>query len=233
MIRLDWDSEFWGVDIFNIDESDIFYKSGVIDEIIKNKDNYVIQALISDYKVKQIQQMEEGGFRFVESKITLKKSINQTIYIDFCNFKKIEEKEIRSYKDVFFDLYGKVSRYSLFPNEKINYFYYTWVVNSIYGKMDDECIGYYIDNQLAGFATYRYRDGETIIGLIGVFPDFQNKGISQKILYYINNDAIEKGHKIVSISTQGINSKAINAYIKNGFYFDSIKYWFYMNGGTI
>jgi len=99
--------------------------------------------------------------------------------------------------------------------------------------MDDRCIGYYVDNQLAGFITFKYRDDKAIVGLVGVFPEFQKKGISQKLLDYVNYNAINQGFRQVSISTQGRNLKAINAYIKNGFFLDSIKYWYYLKGGKI
>lgn len=226
--RLDWDSKFWGVNIYTIEENDHLDHKDIFSNTIADFDEYLIQALIPDQDVEQINILEEKGFRFVETKITLIKAIHHAEEIDINNFKKVEKPEIQKYKNEFYNMYGEVSRYALFSKEKINDFYYTWVINSVDSMMDDKCIGYYVDNQLAGFITYRFKDDEVLIGLVGVFPQFHKRGISQKMLDYVNNDGLTQGTKRVLISTQGINLKAVNAYIKNGFSFDNIKHWYYM-----
>lgn len=230
MKRLTWDSEFWGIDIFHIDENDSFYQLGLIDNSFDVKDEFLVQALISDNKVKQINLLEQRGFRFIQSKIMLKKTARQITEIDMNNFKQVEKSDLLRYKDKFYDMYAQVSRFEVFPKDRINDFYYTWVINSIDGKMDDKCIGYYAANDLAGFITYQMKNNETKVGLVGVFSPFQNKGISQKLLGYLNNDAVITGFRDVSISTQGKNLNAINAYIKNGFFFDNIMHWYYLKG---
>jgi ribosomal protein S18 acetylase RimI-like enzyme len=231
MKRLKWDSDFWGIEIFNIDEDDSFYQHGYIeDKIIKSRDDYMIQALVSDSFREQINLLEQKNFRFVESKITLKKTVNYPAELESRDYKTVSKKELFDYKNYFYDLYANISRYQLLKKDKINEFYYTWVLNSIDGSMDDTCIGYYAGDQLAGFITYKTKINITYIGLLGVFPQFQKRGISQKLLNFLNNEVINKGLNEISVSTQGKNIKAINAYIKNGFYFDNIKHWYYLKG---
>ena len=228
MKKLEWDSEFWGIDLFSIPENDKSWDQDLLSSIRNNEKLYLIQALISENEVGLINSLENEGFRFVESKITLKNKPMIKAIIDENQFKEIEKHELEAYKNDFFNLYGKVSRFGRFEKEKINDFYYTWMINSIDGKMDDKCIGYYMDHQLAGFITYKYQNNRLAIGLVGVIPKFQKNGISQKLLDYVNDKAITKGYNEVLVSTQGKNKKAINAYIKNGFIFESIKQWYYL-----
>lgn len=232
MKRLDWDSQFWGVDIYNVDDI-ISFKKKEINDIQKNSGKWLIQALIPENYTSRINILEDNGFRFIENKITLKKNITKRIEVDYENFNKIKKQEIDSKRNLFYPLYGDITRFNLFSKEKINDFYYKWVINSIKGQLDDKCIGYYIENQLAGFVTYRFNVNGVVIGLFGIFPEFQRKGISQKLLAYVNNDSIKNNYSKVFVSTQGKNINAINAYVKDGFVIYTIKQWYYLKGGQI
>ncbi|MGV8906553.1 MAG: GNAT family N-acetyltransferase [Acetobacterium sp.] len=228
MNKLIWDSNFWGIELFSISENSKCWDQDSFLKIQKRDKLWLIQGLISENEVDNINCFENKGFRFVESKITLKNKVTKRVNISEDQFKNIEKCELAEFKDDFYNLYGKFSRFSLFPEEKINDFYYAWMINSIDGTMDDACIGYYINRQLAGFITYKNEDNRLLIGLVGVFPKFRKQGISQKLLGYANNSAINQGCGEILVSTQGKNSKAINAYIKSGFIFESIKQWYYL-----
>lgn len=228
MRRLEWDSGFWNVDVWEIEVADSFYDSGVMDIGPACRGRYLIQVLVPITEIHKIGLLEKAGFSFAESKITLRKPVKDMSVTDTGNIRKVEKSEIEHYKDIFYGMYGNVSRYELFPPEKINEFYCTWVSKSIDGILDDTCVGYYDDGHLAGFITYKCRDNKAVVGLIGVFPQFQKKGISQKLLGYLNNDAMHAGLDEIVISTQGVNLKAINSFIKSGFLFDSIQHWYYL-----
>ena len=53
------------------------------------------------------------------------------------------------------------------------------------------CIGYYTEGSLGGFVTYKILEQKLIIGLLGVFPEYQGKRISQNLLHFIENVAIK------------------------------------------
>jgi dTDP-4-amino-4,6-dideoxy-D-galactose acyltransferase len=231
MRKLKWDSEFWGFDIINIDEDDEFYYNGSIDWSLCTNSYFLVQALIEDSKIQQINFLEDKGFRFVESKVTLLKPVGKLIEIEEDNFSQVKETDLLPYINEFYNMYGDISRFNLFPEDKVNDFYYRWVVNSISGTMDDKCVGYYVANKLAGFITYKFRGNEAKVGLVGVFSDYRNRGISQRLLNYLYSDAAKVGLSQISISTQGKNLYAMNSYIKNGFFFNSIKHWYYYIGG--
>ncbi|WP_226678986.1 GNAT family N-acetyltransferase [Mesobacillus jeotgali] len=227
MYKLEWDSNFWSVDVYNVDDSYNFSTSMV--ETIKHS-NWLVQALVPEQERDVINSLENYGFRFVETKVNLVKKVLEKREIEKDAFKKIQHHEIEIHKNDFYTLFGEISRFYFFKKEMINNFYYLWLINSIDGKMDDECIGYYINGKLAGFITYKDKNGEVSIGLLGVFPEFQKKGVSQQLLNWINNKTLENGNASISVSTQGKNYYALNSYIKNGFMLMNIQNWYYLRG---
>ncbi len=226
--RMDWDSKFWGIVVYNATKGKERIFDNTFNFSMPNCNSFIIQALVEDPDIDYINFLEDNNFRFVETKITLKKEVKSRSDVSN-DCKKVAFDDIEIKKNEFYNLFGKFSRYSLFGRKRVNEFYYTWVVNSIKGEMDDECIGYYDENELAGFTTFKIRSNDLIIGLIGVFSKHQGKSISQRLLNSINKIALDNNCKTIYISTQGKNLKAINAYIKNGFFFDSIRHWYYFN----
>ncbi len=222
--KLKWDTDFWGVSIYNLQNINGFDIQTFLNS---NKSKLLIQALVSEKEINLIEEIPDIRFSFCESKVNLINDVLSVKEIVESYFKKIEIFELEKIKHVFFELYGKNTRYSIFGKEKINEFYYTWVINSIAGKMDDECYGYYIDDELAGFITFSYKDYGLSIGLVGVLPRFQKRGVAQNMLDFVNNMAFKKKLTRISVSTQGKNITAINAYLKNGFMIENIKYWYY------
>lgn len=228
--KMIWDSNFWGIDIYNASKCDQDYN---FNHKELNSGSFVIQALTTDKDIKYINFLEKVGFRFFENKISLVKRVPKAsdfFETDLYKFVKIDE--LIPFKNEFYKLYGEVSRFSFFSKEKVNEFYYSWVVNSIKGELDDNCIGYYTEGALGGFVTYKIIEQKLVIGLVGVFPKYQGRKISQTLLYCIENIAIKNTCNEIYVSTQGKNIKAFNAYIKSGFLIDDIKQWYYLKEGV-
>ena len=227
--KMNWDSNFWGVNIYNVSQryEDSNYKWG-FDKTVESKP-FIIQALTTDKDIEYINYLEEYGFRFIESKVNLVKKVQKiSDILEHGLFRDVKFEELIEYKDEFYNLYGEVSRFSFLPKEKVNEFYYKWVVKSIKGELDDNCIGYYVEGALGGFVTYKIIEQKLIIGLVGIFPEYQGKKISQNLLHYIENVAVINNCSEIYVSTQGKNIKAINAYIKSGFFIEDIKHWYYL-----
>lgn len=230
--KMDWDTSFWGVDIYNANKCCDITKYELSLDRELNSSPFIIQALATDSDIEYINFLEDNEFRFVESKVNLVKSVQDKIDIVEVNaFRDARLEEFHLNKDTFYSLYGGVSRFSFLGKRKVNEFYYKWITKSIKGELDDNCVGYYSEESLEGFITYKVVNKNLIIGLVGVFPKYQGKKVSQKLLCYINNLAINNGCNKIYVSTQGKNIKAINAYIKSGFFIDSIKHWYYFKGG--
>lgn len=216
--KLSWDSQYWEKEIYNADN---------IADIPADNKAELIQCLIPCHDVNQINLACSKGFKFIQGKVTLEKPIKNNKEIDKKYFKPLKLDELEIHKDIFYDMYGAYTRHPMFSKQKINDYYYCWIANTIKGQLDDECISYYIGNEAAGFITYKKKGDTLVIGLVGVFPKFQRRGLSQKLLNYADYYAFKNGCKTISVATQDSNITAINAYIKHGYNIGTIDYWFY------
>lgn len=102
----------------------------------------------------------------------------------------------------------------------------TWLFDDI---NKGECLGFYQNHRLSGFAILCNHNQITNILYLAVQRDLQNQGIGTYILEYINN--IKKNLLVVDIENE--NSKADNFqqrirrkqfYLKNGFLETGIEY---------
>lgn len=226
MEKLIWDTRFWGVDIYQVTSLDYDINK------LKSSNPILIQALINVSHLKKINTLEENNFKFVESKITLYKDVvSNTRVRNDQNFRHIDTETLFYFRDSLNNMFINNTRYNIFSKEKINDFYFTWLLNSIKGEMDDACIGFFLKDNLAAFVTYKIKGNAISIGLLGVLPDFQGKGISQLLLNYIETLAIRDSLNVINISTQGKNLPALNSYIKSGFKVQSIDHWYYYRRG--
>lgn len=230
MKKLEWDSNYWGIDVYHVNKKKDFDLKILLQKKGNKNETWLVQALLPINQVEETNSLENEGFKFIETKINMIKILQEKVDVDFNKFRKIKKLDLKDKKNVFFELYGRFSRFNTFDVSKVNNFYYLWVINSINGSMDDECIGYYSEDKLMGFITYKFQLNEVSIGLLGVFPEFQKKGISQQLLNYVNNEAIKKRYSKINVSTQGKNYNAINTYIKNGYIVNDIKNWYYLEG---
>lgn len=218
MKKLTWDSDFWGIDVYNVENSEKI-------EVIKNK-KYLFQTLLDRDDLLD-NSYHNNDFQLIETKINLVKEIKETKTLDKSLFRAINEEDLVKYKNEFFDLFGKNSRFRIFPKQKVNDFYYIWLLNSIKEEYDSYVIGFFIENNLAGFITYKILTDSIHIGLVGVFKDYQRQGISSKMIQYVENQLIDSHLSKIRISTNSFNLPALNNYIKNGFLIEDIKYWYY------
>lgn len=230
--KMEWDSAFWGIDFYNVINKEVTIDKLIYLTEIPNDRPYIIQALLYDSEIEQINNLEALGFRFVENRVTLSKKIEINENSDRLNLpfviKNVRLEDIENRKDEFQALFGENSRHALLGKEKNNDYYYTWVKNGINGTFDDACIGAYENDSLAGFCAYRIREKQLIMGIMGVFNEFQRRYVSQFILSKICDIAHENECKEILSPTQGRNIKTINAHIKLGFLVKEIESCYYL-----
>lgn len=218
MKKLTWDSAFWGIDIYDAQIGDSLK--------IDKSSNYIIQFLCNQNEVLEIEYKKQ--LKYIETKITLKKDVKDVNQVETDLFKELTISDLDIYKNDFYELFGRNSRYRMFPKNKVNEFYYVWLVNGINDVENTKVIGYYQNNKLAGFVSYKIFPDFIQIGLIGVFKEYQRKGISHKLLSIVENKVIDQKLKTLRIATNSFNQPALNTYIRKGFIIDEIKYWFYI-----
>lgn len=207
--KLDWDSNFFGLQIAEYKES---IQSNRSNQDIPFDLIYVISNL--DKRIK----FEGFTKTFQENKLVyLKKNlIHQPIQTD----------KIRSFKDSNFDreeLYGlafesgKYSRFKRdnnFKEEQFKKLYKVWVDNSIDSNYATDVIIYVEENKIVGFVTFKISEDIGTIGLIAVLSNMQGKGVGKQLIKYVENRLIEKGIFKLSIPTQKDNIEACSFYEK-------------------
>jgi ribosomal protein S18 acetylase RimI-like enzyme len=71
---------------------------------------------------------------------------------------------------------------------------------------------------LLGYILFKVTNNICTIELIAVKSEYQNMKLGTKLLSFLNTHAIKNKISKIVVGTQISNLKAINFYIKNGFY---------------
>ena len=201
--RLAWDSDFWGMNFYDLVGSpELNYG-----EIQKP---YLIQSKLEKTNIDERQRLEVNGYQCVEQKITLLKQVENE-HNTCVDIRPIKLSEVENLKDEIGLIFVENSRYRMFDVHKVKDFYYRWLANSCIGTMDPYIDGYFIDNQLAGFVSYRVKNNILVIGLFGVLIPYQGKGIAKILLEHVNYMANHMQLDSISVSTQGSNRNALKA----------------------
>ncbi|CAH0344289.1 GNAT family N-acetyltransferase [Bacillus sp. CECT 9360] len=78
----------------------------------------------------------------------------------------------------------------------------------------EEFVGYFIDEKLAGAISYSPENGTLVICRLIVDPEHFRKGIAEKLINHLEK---VPNHKKIIVSTGKENQPAINLYKKHGF----------------
>ncbi len=217
--NLKWDSDFWGLDFYE-------YNLEMTYDFESLKKPYIVQVKIP-VGSNSLITLDELGFECVERKVNLiKDSMHRNEHIDK-NIHPLKVEDLNGLESEIGSLFVKHSRYRFLNLQKVEYFYTHWLINSCNASMDTHAYGYFIQNQLAGFVTFRLEDDRLIIGLFGVLVNNQGKGIGSSLLRFVESKACDLGLKAILVSTQKTNLNAINVYQKNGYEIESEELWFY------
>ncbi|MBA4320468.1 MAG: hypothetical protein C0412_18880 [Flavobacterium sp.] len=209
--HLDWDSSFFNKKIGLLDLSnncpyseiqndyDLIYvisKEDIVVDIANFKQSYTENKIVFSKKIVQNKALVETNI-FSESKDSHRKEIYELAFES-----------------------GKFSRFKLDPNfhqtgfEKL---YKKWVDNSFNKEFADAVLVYKEQNTILGFVTYKVWDKQASIGLIGVCPKYQGKGIGKKLIQYVEMELANKGVNELRIPTQLQNEMACKFYTKMGY----------------
>lgn len=208
--KLEWDSNFFGIEI-----GEILYE-GKLSE--SNFDEYKLIYLKT--KIDSSPEIKNFENTFSETKLIFEKKLyqNNNLTSNIYSFKDLKIDKSLIYQLAFES--GKFSRFNLdsnFGNVKFQELYKTWVDNSISSFFADDLLVYSDKNEILGFITYKKEGKEATIGLIAVSPYYQGKGIGSQLLKTVENKLVNDKIEILSIPTQEINEAACKFYKKQGY----------------
>lgn len=228
--KLNWDSDFFGFGIAQLEETDEKIESlNGLEDFIKSNNIKVVQSLVDIKNIQFIELLENSSFHYVDTRVDFVmdlNKINNTSNFDFATIKDVPE--ILKIADKLYDL----SRFynPFFNEDKANELFKLWAEKAVKGEFDNICLksSDNLNDTVNGFVTIKYLNKtEARIGLIGVSKNHLGKGIGTKLINSAISFLKEKNFERLYIATQGKNLGALNLYIKSGFKIKSLHNWFY------
>lgn len=226
--KLDWDSEFFGLNIASINTESNDIDFGSIENFVKENKIEFVQACCQTSDRTLINKLEKEGFNFCDLRVTysidLRKISPEKGKIIFA-----DENDIPAIKEIAGKVFLQDSRYNYekFDIEKVKEFYQTWAEKAVYGTFDDFCLKSKDNGSLTGFISGKFREGIANIGLVGVSENYQGKGVGTELMKGFFDYCLKKGVSNVEVVTEGRNLRANNYYIKSGYGLKSIESWYY------
>ena len=126
---------------------------------------------------------------------------------------------------------GKYSRFKTdgqLPDGSYEKLYRIWIEKSVSKEIADKVFVYVDDDRILGLITVKIRNGHGEIGLLGIHPDAQGKGIGSKLISAAENYVFSEGLGVMEVATQYGNSPACRFYAKNGYSVKSIFNYYHL-----
>jgi dTDP-4-amino-4,6-dideoxy-D-galactose acyltransferase len=219
--RLDWDSQFFGMEVFAVNLStgnediDIQKIAGTLRKEGAGLAYFFLQQKTTGWQ----QQLAAVGAILYDEKVTYSKQLGP---LSGAPPEKIE-RYMGGATDELLELAflaGHDSRFKKDPRLSpfFERFYTMWVINSLNGSMADRVFVYRTENRIAGLVSCKIGNDKTgNVGLIATAAAYQGKGIGTALLrateaYYSGNDVATS-----TVVTQKSNSQACFFYEKAGF----------------
>jgi dTDP-4-amino-4,6-dideoxy-D-galactose acyltransferase len=225
--RLDWDSQFFGMEVFGVtltagnEEIDMQQLAGTLRGEGAGLAYFFLQQQTPDRQ----QQLAEIGAILYDEKVTYSKQLRSptgTPPMSGTPPDKIE-RYMGEATDELLELAflaGHDSRFKKDPRLSpfFERLYTMWVINSLNGSMADRVFVYRTENRIAGLVSCKIGNDKTgNIGLIATRAAYQGKGVGTALLrateaYYSGNNVVTS-----TVVTQKSNSQACLFYEKVGF----------------
>jgi dTDP-4-amino-4,6-dideoxy-D-galactose acyltransferase len=231
---LPWDSEFFGVRIGSVLPHRLDGATVAAIRAFREEERIDCLYFLADLgDGATIRMAEDLGFRMVDVRITLERRGPgpRTESAGDVLIRPAEERDLpiltslarENHVDTRFYYDGR------FPRERCDALYAAWIENGVRGQADRVLVPE-IDGRAAGYITC-HREGPPRIGLLGVGPAAQGRGIGGRLiraaLAWFAGEGIER----VSVVTQGRNVRAQRAYQREGFQTSAVEVWYHGWGG--
>ncbi len=224
--KLAWDSSFFNVPVYNLNEDDIenidishelgYFKKGMI------------QCKLNIMNSKSLETLIQNNFLIESVGITYKKKIKEfpVIALEFATDKD-EAVILKIAHGMFSNTRFKDCYFGLNSAERL---YSYWIGAAIRGEHDDCClVKKDKDGTITGFVTVRNVENYINIGLIAVDVRHQKKGIGQELMQLAEIYALSNNIENIMVTTQYDNIPARKMYKVTGYLEDTIFYWLYLN----
>ena len=215
--RLNWDSDFFGLNIGKLVLSD---EDDFLKPEIEGLLDYDLVYIFTNHGYK----MPVIGANLVDCKVIYKKSISCNVEANSNVVAFSESKPSPSLYELALHS-GVYSRFRLdnkMPAGSYEKLYRKWIEQSVCKVMADEVLCYYYNGKIVGMVTVAVKDNVGSIGLVAVDSSCRGVGIGSVLLESVDSYLFGKGVRVVEVATQLDNIKARSWYEKNGYIVDSM-----------
>ncbi|WP_145518702.1 dTDP-4-amino-4,6-dideoxy-D-galactose acyltransferase [Yersinia bercovieri] len=194
------------------------------------------QAKVPTHRLDLIDSLGQLGFKLVEGEVDLSLAVDINTGIGTENASSEAEGKPRVATAADIPLLRSVAastfalsrfRAPWYDPQDSGRFYALWAEKAVLGTFDHQCL--LVMNSLGqpvGFVTLRdLQDGSARIGLLGVFPDSQGKGIGTSLMLAAKQWCHSHGLPRLRVATQMSNIAALRLYIRSGASIESTAYW--------
>ncbi|WP_145493466.1 dTDP-4-amino-4,6-dideoxy-D-galactose acyltransferase [Yersinia aleksiciae] len=194
------------------------------------------QAKVPTHRLDLIDSLGQLGFKLVEGEVDLSLAvdINTGIGTENAIPEADDKSRVATVADIPLLRSVAASTFALsrfrapwYDPQDSGRFYALWAEKAVLGTFDHQCL--LVMNSLgqpAGFVTLRdLQDGSARIGLLGVFPDSQGKGIGTSLMLAAKQWCHRHGLPRLRVATQMSNIAALRLYIRSGASIESTAYW--------
>lgn len=224
---LPWDSDFFGFRTGKLEVSE-YNAPNIISCVDKalSEVTELIYLIVPD----KIDRKEIFTESLVDQKVLFRKSLRDQDG-DVSEIKEYTEMSVSP------ELYeialesGKYSRFktdSKLPSGSYEKLYRIWIEKSVSKEIADKVFVYKRNDLILGLITVKIKNTFGEIGLLGIHPDAQGKGIGSKLIYAAESYVISEGKSVMEVATQYGNSPACKFYKKNGYSVKSILNYYHI-----
>ncbi len=228
--KRNWDSVFFGFEVGSLFINKKMPADVLTDLLNKAKEKFRLLYIISNTKNNVLPGNFEKHKTYIDERIIFAKEVNSRQHN--------RDDQITEYAGttdlaVLYDLAfesGKYSRFKMdkhFGEESFNRLYRLMIDNALTKAYADKV---FIKNshKIEGFVTVKQKEAYMDIGLIGVDPDFQGRGVGSLLMNRVEDYTFEKGINKIEVLTQQQNTIARRFYEKQGFHEARKEYIFHL-----
>jgi dTDP-4-amino-4,6-dideoxy-D-galactose acyltransferase len=234
--KLDWDSAFFGFPIGQFAE----HRFTDIQELDRELDHARQQGLRCLYFLADstdpltVSLSEQRGFTLVDVRMLLEnvgvQKTSDTLPLEGWLVDDARSSDLPYLEEISNQL-SRVSRFAFDPRfgeEKAAAMYRVWIRKSLNGYAEMiKVVRNAVDQRPVGLITCRSKGPCTSIQLIGIHDKYFGSGLGGLLVHSALNWARECGADLMSVVTQGRNTRAVRLYERHGFLLRSLMLYYH------
>lgn len=229
---LEWDSAFFNFRIGRVTAETVTPSD--MEEILewfKQNEIDCLYFLVSSRDPQSTKLAETANFHLTDIRITFARNLTNYQKSENPSVRRAKPDDIERLKEIA-EVNHRDSRFYYdgnFPSEKCDELFSIWIENSFRGFADAIFVTESDSGKPTGYITGSInKQGEGIIGLVGVSSEAQGKGVGKSLISAVLDWFKDNNVNNVSVATQGRNVEAQRFYQKNGFTTKSMKIWYHL-----